>query len=89
MLGLPSGTGSLVVLRLSCPKTCGILVPQLVIKPTPPVLEVRFLTTGPSGKSLGLSESDKQIFQSRPCYSLIQGHQHVLLGLHFIICEMG
>lgn len=34
---------------LSCPVVCGILVPQLEIKPTFPALESRFLTTGPLG----------------------------------------
>ena len=88
-LSLPSGTRSLMVHRLSCLEACVILVPQPVIKSTSPALEDRFLTTGPSGKSLGLLESDKYISQSRPCYSLIQGRQHVLLGLHFFIREMG
>ena len=88
-LSLPSGTHSLVVHRLSCLEAYVILVPQPVIKSTSPALEGRFLTTGPSGKSLGLLGSDKYISQSRPCYSLIQGLQHVLLGLHFFICEMG
>ena len=32
--------------------TCGILVPQLRIKPTPPALEGKVLTTGLPGKSL-------------------------------------
>ena len=41
-----------VVYRLSCPATCGILVPQPGIKPASPELEGRFLTTGPQGKSL-------------------------------------
>ena len=31
--------------RVSCPTTCGILVPQQGIKPVSPELEVRFLTT--------------------------------------------
>ena len=31
---------------------CGILVPEPGIEPTSPALEVRFLTTGLSGKSL-------------------------------------
>ena len=45
---LPCGSqASLVVLcRLTCPTTCGILVPQVGIKPTPSVLQGRFLTTG-------------------------------------------
>ena len=41
-----------VVYRLSCPATCGILVPQPGIKPASPELEGGFLTTGPQGKSL-------------------------------------
>ena len=38
--------------RLSCPSTCGLLVPGPGIKPASPALEGRFLTTGPPGKSL-------------------------------------
>ena len=34
------------------PVACGILVPWLGIKPTPPALESKVLTTGPLGKSL-------------------------------------
>ena len=37
--------------RLSCSKACGILVPPPGIKPMSPVLQGRFLTTGPPGKS--------------------------------------
>ena len=37
---------------LSCLVACGILVPQLGIKPTAPALQGRFLTTGPLGRSL-------------------------------------
>ena len=37
--------------RLSCPVTCGILVPQPGIKPTSSALEGRFSTIGPPGKS--------------------------------------
>ena len=33
-------------------KACGILAPQPGIKPTPPALEGKVLTTGPPGKSL-------------------------------------
>ena len=36
---------------LCCPMGCGILVPQLGVKPMSPALEDRFLTTGPPGKS--------------------------------------
>ena len=36
---------------LSCSTACGILVPQLGIKPASPALQGRFLTTGPLGKS--------------------------------------
>ena len=44
--------GSLVEARgLSCPKACGILVPQPGIEPTSPALEGRFFTTGLPGKS--------------------------------------
>ena len=39
---------------LSCTTACGILAPQPEIKPTPPALEGKVLTTGPPGKSLGL-----------------------------------
>ena len=38
---------------LSCSSACGILVPQLGIEPMFPALQGGFLTTGPSGKSLG------------------------------------
>ena len=41
-----------VACGLSCSPACGILVPQPGIKPPSPVLEDRFLTTGPPGKSL-------------------------------------
>ena len=41
-------------LELRCPKACGILVPRLGIESQSPVLKGRFLTTGPSGKSLDL-----------------------------------
>ena len=45
-------TGSVVVVhRLRSPAACGILVPQSGIRPLPPALQGRFLTTGPSGKS--------------------------------------
>jgi len=40
------------LLGLSCPAACGILVPYPGVKPASPALEVRFLTTGPPGKSL-------------------------------------
>ena len=44
--------GSLVVThRLSCPLAYGILIPRPGIEPVSPVLEGRFLTTGPPGKS--------------------------------------
>ena len=36
--------------RLSYPTVCGIFVPQSGVKPEPPALEGRFLTTGPPGK---------------------------------------
>ena len=35
---------------LSCPTTCGILVPWLGIEPASPALQGRFLTSGPPGK---------------------------------------
>ena len=38
----------------SCPPVYGMLVPQPGMKPAPPSLEDRFLTTGPPGKSLGI-----------------------------------
>ena len=41
-----------VVCELSCPTTCGILVPRPGIEPESPALEGRFLTTGPLGRSL-------------------------------------
>ena len=41
-----------LVSGLGCLATCGILVPQLGIKPLPPALQGRFLTTGPPGKLL-------------------------------------
>ena len=49
-----SSWASLVVVLegLFCPMACGILVSQSGIKPAPPALEGRFLTTGPPGKSL-------------------------------------
>ena len=40
--------------RGSCPRACGILVPRPGIKPRPPALQGRCLTTGPEGKSLYL-----------------------------------
>ena len=42
------------VCGLSCPTTCGILVPHPGIEPMAPALEGGFLTTGPSGKSPGI-----------------------------------
>ena len=36
---------------LNCPESCGILVPRPGTKPTSPLLEGGFLTTGPPGKS--------------------------------------
>ena len=39
---------------LSCPKSCGILVPWPEIEPTCPALEGRFLTTGLPGKPQGI-----------------------------------
>ena len=41
----------------SCPKACGILVPQPGNKPASPALKGSFLTTGPPGKSLYLFSS--------------------------------
>ena len=40
-----------MVHRFSCSVACGILVPQPGIKPTSPVLQGGFLTTGPQWKS--------------------------------------
>ena len=49
--GLVVACGLFTVARvLSCPKACGILVPQPGIEPTSPALEGRFPTTGPPGK---------------------------------------
>ena len=45
------GCSLFAVCWLSCPMTCGILVPWLGIEPLSPALEGRFLTTGPPGKS--------------------------------------
>ena len=44
-----------VVHGLSCPPACGILVPQLGIKPASSTLEGTFLITGPPGKVPNLS----------------------------------
>ena len=45
-------TGSVDVMhRLRSPAACGILVSQPGIRPLPPALQGRFLTTGPPGKS--------------------------------------
>ena len=49
-LGLQSGGLVVVVHRLSCPSMCNLLRPG--IEPVSPVLAGRFLTTGPSGKSV-------------------------------------
>ena len=40
--------------RLRCSVAWGILVPQPGLEPSSPTLEGRSLTTGPSGKSLGI-----------------------------------
>ena len=49
----PEQAGSVVgACGLSCPVTCGILVPRPGMEPTCPLLEGGFLTTGPPGKSL-------------------------------------
>ena len=45
------GFSPVVAYRLSFPMACGILAPLPGIKPVSPVLEGRFLTTGPPGKS--------------------------------------
>ena len=52
-LGLYSSTWTslVAVFRLICPTACGILVPRSGIEHTSPVLEGRFSTTGPAGKS--------------------------------------
>ena len=41
--------------ELSCLAACGILVPQLGIKPVCPEVKGRFSTTGPPGKSLSFN----------------------------------
>ena len=47
-------TGSLVVvLGVSCSMACEILVPYPEVKHLSPALQNRFLTTRPSGNSLG------------------------------------
>ena len=56
------------------PETCGILVPQPGIKPSPSALEGNVLTTGPRGKSL--------IFLIRTLVPLAQGPP---LGPHFTL----
>ena len=49
------GVGSLVSVRgFSSPVACGILVPRPTIELTSPVLQGRFLTTRPPGKSPNL-----------------------------------
>ena len=48
----PEGHGSIVVARgLSCPVTCGVVVPRPGMKPMSPALEGGFLITGLPGKS--------------------------------------
>ena len=42
----------IVVHRLNCPMTCGILVPRLKLEHAFPALEGGFLTTGPPGNYL-------------------------------------
>ena len=49
-----------VACRLSCPESCGILVPWPGINPLSPAFEHGFLTTGPPGKSL-----DKLLIEDR------------------------
>ena len=44
-----------VACRLNCSIACGILVPQPGIEPASPALQSRFLTTGPPGKSSGMT----------------------------------
>ena len=51
----------------SCPAACGILVPQLRIKPASPALEGRFLTNGPPGKSLSFYFKNSQIVHINAC----------------------
>ena len=76
-------TGSLGEVRgLTCPTTCGILVPRPGIEPASPALEGGFFTTGPPGKSLAqlflddflpscLSESPRRIvFGHLDCSSI-------------------
>ena len=46
-----SGLSLVLAQGLSCLAVCGILVPWPGMEPTSPVLEGRFLTNGPPGKS--------------------------------------
>ena len=48
---MSSRASGVVAHRLSCPATCGILVPGSGIEPVSPALAGRFLTIGPPGKS--------------------------------------
>ena len=45
----------LIVRGLPCSGACRILLPQPGIEPTSSTLQGRFLTTGPPGKSMGLT----------------------------------
>ena len=61
----PERAVSVVAARgLSCPAACGILVPWPGIEPVSPVMEGRFLTTGPPRKS-----QKNQGFLSKVCYA--------------------
>ena len=54
-LGLESSWAPVVaVLRLSCSRACGILVPRPGTEPVSPASQSRFLTTGPPGRPCGL-----------------------------------
>ena len=47
------------MVQISCPTACGILASWPGIEPASPVLEGRFLTSGPPGKSQGDSSFDE------------------------------
>ena len=54
---------------------CGVLTPQLRTEPTPPALEGKVLTTGPSGKSL---KALLNVYMSHPTLVV---HQCISLGM--------
>ena len=68
------GLSLVVVHRLSCPKACGILVPQPGMEPASSALEGGFLTTGLPGKSFYNTFRLHSLLTT--CALFLPGHHH-------------